>query len=99
MKDGFMILVLLLVMITPMFPILLKGKCPKCNKRKLEKLETETHGEGRTKTYVTGYHCHACKTDFKQNKSGPLKVVVAKTAAEPVAESTNSPEPALAKSV
>lgn len=75
MKDGFMILVLILVMITPMFPFLLKSKCPKCNKRKLEHLETEQRGNGKSMTYVTSYHCHACGADFERNKSGPLKPV------------------------
>lgn len=83
MKDGFMVLVLILVMITPMFPFLLKSKCPKCSKRKLEHLETEQRGAGRAKTFITSYHCHACGADFERNKSGPLVAIQnAKTVTE-----------------
>ena len=75
MKDGFMVLVLILVMITPMFPFLLKSKCPTCKKRKLENLETVQEGQGKKATYITRYFCHACETQFEQNKSGPLRAV------------------------
>ena len=102
MKDGFMILVLILVMITPMFPFLLKSKCPKCNKRKLEHLDTEQRGDGRAKTFITNYHCHACGADFERNKSGPL-VAIKSSTPEIVSVQTSSEdateEPTLAKTV
>lgn len=72
MKDGFMILVLFLVMLSPFFPILLKSKCPLCRKRKLEHLDTEKTAGEKGNTFITFYHCHACDTDFQQEKSGPL---------------------------
>lgn len=99
MKDGFMILVLILVMITPMFPFLLKSKCPNCKKRKLEHLDTEQRGEGRKMTYITSYHCHACGEDFEQNKSGPLVATKKRAAAAEEQPGTIVEEPVLAKTV
>ncbi len=75
MKDNYMLFVLLAVMLTPFFPILLKSKCPKCNKRKLEHLETVNKEVKNSKTYITYYHCHNCDADFQRNKSGPLKQI------------------------
>lgn len=72
-RDGFMILVLLAVMLTPFFPILLKSKCPLCRKRKLEHLDTEKSEGTRGNTFITFYRCHNCRTEFQQEKSGPLK--------------------------
>lgn len=99
MKDGFMILVLILVMITPMFPFLLKSKCPNCKKRKLEHLDTEQRGEGRKMTYITSYHCHACGEDFEQNKSGPLLAIKKQAVVSEELPSTKTEEPVLAKTV
>lgn len=76
MKDGFMFLVLLAVIMTPMFPVLLKSKCPGCGKRKLENLETEKNG----KTFVTFYRCHNCQQHYQQEKSGPLKEIAPRQA-------------------
>lgn len=75
MKDGFMILVIIAVMLTPMFPILLKSKCPCCGKRKLEHLETSNEEVNGKKRYITFYRCHNCENKFERNKSGPLKQV------------------------
>ena len=75
MKDGFMILVILAVMLTPMFPILLKSKCPKCKKRKLEHLETIKNEESQKNSFITLYRCHSCETRFERHRSGPLKEV------------------------
>lgn len=99
MKDGFMILVLILVMITPMFPFLLKSKCPNCKKRKLEHLDTEQRGDGKKRTYITNYHCHACGEDFEQNKSGPLVPIKKQELLTEEQASTKSEEPVLAKTV
>lgn len=71
MKDWYMIFALLAVIATPMFPYLLKTKCPKCAKRKLEHLET-VQNEGSSE-YFTYYKCHACDSDFVQKRSGKLE--------------------------
>lgn len=86
MKDGFMILVLFLVMLSPFFPLLLKTKCPLCRKRKLEHLDTEKAAGEKGSTFITFYHCHACASDFQQEKSGPL----VKVDTLPIAETYSS---------
>lgn len=70
-RDSFMILVLIVVMLTPFFPVLLKGICPKCKKRKLESLETVQSEDERE--YVTFYRCHNCQAQYKRLRSGPFE--------------------------
>lgn len=79
MKDNYMIFVLLAVMLTPLFPVLLKSKCPSCKKRKLEHLETVTQEIKNKATFITYYVCHHCKQQFLRVKSGPLKPIVIET--------------------
>lgn len=75
-KDSYMYIVILLVMLTPLFPVLLKSKCPACRKRKLEHLDTVNSKSALgAVTYITHYVCHNCSTRFEREKSGPLKVV------------------------
>lgn len=73
MKDWYMIFALLAVIATPMFPYLLKTKCPKCGKRKLEHLETVKNEDSAE--YYTFYRCHACLSDFRQKRSGKLELL------------------------
>jgi len=74
MKDSYMIFVILAVLFTPFLPLVLKGKCPSCGKRKLEKLGTEVlEAPDSAKTFVTRYRCHACLKHFQQEKTGQLK--------------------------
>lgn len=76
MKDNYMILVLLAIMLTPFFPILLKSKCPVCKKKKLEHLESvNTATEGQKQNFITYYRCHNCNNEFERVRSGPLKQV------------------------
>lgn len=75
MKDSYMIIAILAVMLTPFFPVLLKSKCPNCKKRKLEHLETISGESTKGATYTTYYHCHNCDAQFQREKSGPLKAV------------------------
>ena len=78
MKDSYMIFVILAVLFTPFLPLVLKGKCPSCGKRKLEKLGTEVlQAEDASKTYMTKYRCHACMKHFEQEKTGKLQEAVA----------------------
>ncbi len=80
MKDNYMILVLLAIMLTPFFPILLKSKCPVCKKKKLEHLESvNTAAEGQRQNFITYYRCHNCENEFERVRSGPLKQVSAET--------------------
>lgn len=73
MKDWYMIFALLAVIATPLFPILLKSKCPRCSKRKLEHLES-VHVEGaKPSDFYTYYKCRSCETDFRQKRSGKLE--------------------------
>lgn len=71
MKDWYMIFALLAVIATPMFPFLLKTKCPRCSRRKLEHLETVQNKESAE--YYTFYRCHSCSCTFKQKRSGKLE--------------------------
>lgn len=73
MKDSYMLLVLLIVMLSPMLPAMLKSKCPVCKKRKLEHLETVNSDASGKSTFITYYLCHNCKQKFEREKSGPLK--------------------------
>jgi len=73
--DSFMMLVVLAVILSPFLPIVLKSKCPVCNKRKLEHLETVNMQEADKKEFVTLYRCHNCKSDFERVRSGPLQLV------------------------
>ena len=85
--DVFMLLVVLAVLGSPFLPILLKSKCPSCQKKKLEHLETVTpEVEGGKKTFITLYHCHSCNKQFQRVKSGPLLEiqVESQTQAEPL---------------
>ncbi|MBS1992849.1 MAG: hypothetical protein JSS86_20675 [Cyanobacteria bacterium SZAS LIN-2] len=70
LKDSYMIFVLLAILVTPFLPVLLKGKCPKCGKRKLETVEKADAGP-----YISHHTCSACKTNFTREKSGPLVAV------------------------
>ena len=70
MKDWYMIFVLLAILVTPFLPILLKGKCPKCGKRKLELLERDDNN-----SFVSHHACAECKTRFIKERSGPLQAV------------------------
>jgi hypothetical protein len=71
--DVFMLLVVIAVLGSPFLPILLKSKCPSCNKKKLEHLETVTPDlDGGKRTFITLYLCHNCNKQFQRVKSGPL---------------------------
>ncbi len=72
MKDWYMIFALLAVILTPMFPYLLKSKCPRCSKRKLEHLETVQNEQSAE--FFTFYRCHSCGGDFRQKRSGKLEL-------------------------
>jgi len=69
-KDWYMIFVLLAILVTPFLPILLKGKCPQCGKRKLESLEKDDNSP-----FVSHHACGNCKTRFTRERSGPLQPV------------------------
>lgn len=75
MKDFHWFIILGAIMLTPFLPSLLRSKCPKCAKRKMQSLDTlKIHAEGEASkfTYVTLYRCDACKGLFKRIKSGAL---------------------------
>jgi len=82
-----MLLVVLAVLASPFLPIMLKSKCPACDKKKLEHLETVTpENESGKKTFITLYHCHNCNKQFQRVKSGPLLEIQTEspTQAEPL---------------
>lgn len=68
-----MIFALLAVIATPMFPWLLKSKCPRCSKRKLEHLESVHVDGAKSSDFYTYYKCHSCQTSFRQKRSGKLE--------------------------
>ena len=74
MKDWYMIFALLAVIATPMFPYLLKSKCPRCAKRKLEHLESIKMAGAKRSDLFTYYRCHACQGSFRQKRSGKLEL-------------------------
>lgn len=78
MKDSHMLFVLLAILITPFLPVLLKGKCPSCGKRKLESLDHNDGGisGGDTNPYLAYFHCKACQTRFVREKSGPMQAII-----------------------
>jgi len=71
MKDSYMIFVLLAILVTPLLPALLKGKCPNCGKRKLETAEGAAD-KGQS-PYISYFSCSACHSKFMRDKSGPLQ--------------------------
>ena len=71
MKDSYMLFVLLAILVTPFLPILLKGKCPKCGKRKLESQEKDDLAG----PFISHHACSNCKTRFIKERSGPLQAV------------------------
>lgn len=73
MKDWYMIFALFAVLVSPLFPILLKSKCPRCTKRKLEHLESVHVDGAKPSEFYTYYKCHACETSFRQKRSGKLE--------------------------
>ncbi len=60
------------VLVTPFLPTFLKGKCPNCNKRKLDSYEPESI-ETKPGTYITYFLCQNCQMRFRRDKSGPLE--------------------------
>lgn len=75
MKDSYMVFVLLAVMLTPFLPLMLKGKCPACGKRKLETLETPQATDENAISYTSHHRCKACSATFTRERSGPLTPV------------------------
>jgi hypothetical protein len=71
MKDWHMLIVVLIVMLTPFLPLILKGKCPKCGKRKLETSEENTNASPNP--FIAYLSCTACNAKFLREKSGPLQ--------------------------
>jgi endogenous inhibitor of DNA gyrase (YacG/DUF329 family) len=73
MKDWYMVLVLAAVIVTPFLPLILKGKCPKCGKRKLEPLESAEAVGKSANPYIAYFSCSACQSHFMRDKSGPMR--------------------------
>jgi hypothetical protein len=76
MKDWHWIFVFAVILITPLLPNILREKCPGCNRRKMQSLETlKVHSDDgpHTFAYITFYRCDKCSAIFKRNKSGPLE--------------------------
>ena len=77
MKDLHWILVFASILITPFLPALLKARCPKCSKRKIQSLESlKVPAENETSgfTYVSFYQCENCGEFFKKVKAGKLEL-------------------------
>jgi hypothetical protein len=73
MQDSHMLIVVLIVLVTPFLPQILKGKCPSCKKRKLETLElADTAGKAQN-PYVAYFVCTACRSKFRREKSAPME--------------------------
>jgi len=73
MKDWHMLIVVLIVMLTPFLPFVLKGKCPRCGKRKLEGVEPAAGASANP--YIAYFNCAACQAQFVREKSGPMQPV------------------------
>lgn len=74
------------VLVTPFLPTFLKGKCPSCNKRKLDSYEPDS-SETKPGTYITYFLCQNCQMRFRRDKSGPLEAMPADSPAADVAAS------------
>jgi hypothetical protein len=73
MKDWYMILVFLAILVTPFLPFILKAKCPACGKRKLESLDTAESPSKSSSPYISYFYCGACHCKFVRDKSGPIQ--------------------------
>lgn len=77
MKDAHWIIVFAVILITPFLPVILRDKCPGCNKRKLNSLETlKVHADDgpQTFSYIAFHRCDNCHSIFKRIKSAPLEL-------------------------
>ena len=74
------------VLVTPFLPTFLKGKCPSCNKRKLDSFEPEAI-ETKPGSYITYFLCQNCQMRFRRDKSGPLEAMAADSQPADVAAS------------
>jgi len=75
MQDAHWFFIFAAILITPFLPGLLRSKCPKCKKRKMQSLDTvkiRSEDSPSHFTYVTLYRCDACRGLFKRTKSGSL---------------------------
>lgn len=75
MKDLHWFIVFGLILATPFLPSLLKAKCSKCGKRKVQSLETvrvKAEEEPSGFTFVALYQCDHCEGLFKKIKNGPF---------------------------
>ena len=72
MKDYYMIFVLVVVLLTPFLPNLVKAKCPSCGKRKLVSQELE-EGQAEAGRFLSAFLCKGCGQEFQREKSGPLE--------------------------
>ncbi len=76
MKDWHWFIVFAVILITPLLPNILRDKCPGCNRRKLNSLETlKLHGDDgpHTFSYIAFSRCDNCSNMYKRVKSGPLE--------------------------
>lgn len=75
MKDLHWFIVFGLLLATPFLPSILKAKCPKCGKRKVQSLDTfkvPDDGEPSGYTFVALYRCDSCAELFKKIKEGQM---------------------------
>lgn len=75
MKDLHWFIVFGLLLATPFLPAILKAKCPKCGKRKVQSLDTlrvPAEDEASGITFVALYRCDSCRELFKKVKNGQM---------------------------
>ena len=81
LKEWYWLVIFAALVAVAFAPSFLKGKCPKCNKRKLvsvdldssiqEKIRNE-HGRGAN-SFFSFYWCSACGAKLYRDRSGPFQ--------------------------
>jgi hypothetical protein len=83
LKEWYWLFIFAALVAVAFAPSFLKGKCPRCSKRKLVSFELDNHvrksieAEHANRQFLTFYTCHSCGAHLFRERTGPFEDALA----------------------